>query len=359
MLSLTATELPRFMACNGSRLMGGFTPLNPDNTVAEEGNAAHWLIEQAFKGISNPERLIDKQAPNNVFITDSMVEFCEPYLRDIQALGGAVEVDTSYSTQAWEIRGRCDHAAQYQNTLVINDFKFGWRIVEPENHWTLIWHAIGWMIRNPAIYINQIIFTIYQPRPYHPMGNIRKWIITREQLDQLWIELQNTLLNPSDMCCTSMHCAHCPAITQCPAKQMADMNSIDVAQKAFDSHVNNQQLSFMLDETARAIKMLEQSHKAYEELAEARIKSGATIPEYSMQNDLGQNQWKDGLTPEIMKSITGIDISKKQLVTPNQAKKMGVSEEVIKPLTERNNKGFKLVRVDELKKAEKLLGKPN
>ena len=50
MISLTATDLPRFMACNGSRLLKRIEPFNPDDTVAEEGNAAHWLIEQVFRG---------------------------------------------------------------------------------------------------------------------------------------------------------------------------------------------------------------------------------------------------------------------------------------------------------------------
>jgi len=358
MLSLIATDLPRFMACNGSVFMGGFTPPDEDTSLRDEGDAAHWLVEQEFNGFATMDSLVDRQAPNGVFITPSMVELCEQYLRDTKAMGGWVELDTSYTREVWEIRGRSDHLALATTVLYVNDFKFGWKIVEPEKNWTLIWHAVSWIIMNPAAHLEEIVFRIYQPRPYHPEGNVREWRIPLSELYVLWDELQNALNNPKHIVCSSVHCDTCPAVTQCPAAQIANMNCIDVAEKAFDSHVNNEQLSFMLDQTSRAMKMLEKAHDAYVELASFRIRSGQSVPEYSMQSDLSNKQWKKGLTPDIMKTIVGIDLSKQtDLITPNQAKKLGVDENVVEILSERNNKGFKLVRLDEKKKAEKLLGK--
>jgi hypothetical protein len=173
---------------------------------------------------------------------------------------------------------------------------------------------------------------------------------------ELSLKLVAALTNPSNTVTTSEHCYRCPSLSQCPAGQISSMNSVYVSRKAFDSHVNNEQLSFMLDETNRAIKMLEQSRNAYEELAKHRIKSGQVIPEYSMQSDLSKTQWKDGLNPEIVKALVGVDLSKKQLITPTQAKKMGINEEVVTALSERVNTGFKLVRVDEKKRAQKMFG---
>ena len=69
MLSLTATELPKFMACNGFTRLGGIEPFNPSTEVTDEGNAAHWLCEQVYHG-ENPEDLIGQKAFNGLFITD-------------------------------------------------------------------------------------------------------------------------------------------------------------------------------------------------------------------------------------------------------------------------------------------------
>lgn len=356
MLSLTATELPRFMACNGSRLMGGIPPANEGGTNNDEGDAAHWVVEQAFKGI-DPLGFLDREAPNGIFVTRDMVEYCEDYIRDTRAVGGWVEVDTSYYCPGWEIRARADHIALVGTTLYVDDFKYGWKIVEPEGHWTLIWHALGWWFSNQNAVIESVVFRIYQPRACHPLGNVRHWVITINELRSYWVELHEALTNPKNTLTTSEHCYKCPSRSVCPAAQIATMNAIDVSEKAFDSHVNNEQLSFLLDQAKRGIKLLEQMVDAFEEEATHRIKSGQQVPHYSVQIDLSQKQWKKGLTPEIMRTLTGIDLSKQQLITPNQAKQRGVDEEIVEALCERNNKGLKLVRVDGSKKAEKLLGK--
>jgi hypothetical protein len=355
MISLTATELPRFMACNGSQSMTRLEPYEPDESVEEEGNAAHWLVEQMFKlPALDINSFLNKEAPNGVFITTEMLEHCERYIQDINALGGSVEVHTTLRFETFDIRGRADHIAVVNSVLYINDFKYGWRIVEPEMNWTLIWHALAFMHRESPP-VDEIVFRIYQPRPFHPLGNVREWRINRAKLSELTVILNSTCSNPQQVLNSGSHCYRCPSLAVCPAAQIASMNSIDVSQKTFDSHVNNEQLSFMLDQTSKAIKTLEQSRTAYEELASHRIKAGQTVPEYSMQTDLSQKQWKKGLTAEIMQTITGLDLSKKQLVTPNQAETLGVNKKVIETLTERNTKGLKLVRLDERKKAEKLL----
>lgn len=364
MLSLTATELPRFMACNGSRLIGKVAAFEPDTTITDEGNAAHWLIEQVFRGHFSAEELIDRKAPNGIYITHDMVEHVHEYWSDLRVAKACgyftdVEVDTSYSNSGWEIRGRADAISFGNAELIVPDFKYGWKIVEPENNWTLISHAIGFLSRNSDALqtVKTITFRIYQPRPYHPDGPVRVWTISVQELWQFWQQLQNTLSNPSDVCQTSDHCYKCPSFTKCKAATVATMNAIDVAYKAYDSEPDNEKLQFILSETNRAAEVLKQASSAYEELALHRLKSGQTIPNYTAQSGKGQSRWKDGVTVEMIKMLTGVDVSELKLKTPTQAKKAGVSEEIITSLTDRPNTGFKLVRVDASKKAENLFGK--
>jgi hypothetical protein len=179
-------------------------------------------------------------------------------------------------------------------------------------------------------------------------------VITSENFFQLSNKLLSTLLNPSNQLTTSDHCYRCPSITLCPAAQIARSNAIDVSEIAYDSNVDNNNLIAILDQTERAMIILKQNLDAYNDLATHRLKSGEVLKGLSLQPVLGNSEWKEGLNPEILMALTGLDLSKKQLISPTQAKKLGVD---INALCERRSKGVKVVRVDSTKSAEKLFGK--
>lgn len=357
MLSLTASQLPRFMACNGFNLIGGIDPFKEDKTVTEEGNAAHWLIEQVFKEGREAEEFIDRKAPNGIYITGDMVDHVFKYANDLKNNKEvSIEVDTSYGNENYQIRGRADSFWWEDTTLVIADFKYGWRIVEPEENWTLISHAIG-ILSKARCNVGEISFKIYQPRPFHPEGTVREWKIDFIALKQLMNRLHHYLMNPADKCATSPECYKCPSISQCPAAQIATMNSIDVAYRAFDNEIDDDELSWMLDNIRRAQDVLKQSEDAYEDLALHRLKAGRIIKNYTAQSGLGKTKWLSGITADLIKALTGIDVSETSLISPAQAKILGVHEDIVKAYTTRPSTGFKLVRQDLNKKAEKLFGK--
>ena len=356
MLTLTATELPRFMACNGSKLLGGIKPFNPSTEQTDEGNAAHWLAEQVFKG-AKPEDLIDQKAPNGLFITPEMVEYCREYF-DFIKQGGHVEFDTSHSGKNWEIRGRADYVFFFFFNHIVADLKYGWRIVEPQMNWTLISHAIACVTKyslDPSR--TQITFKIFQPRAFHPEGTVREWSVDYTQLMDYWKELDETLSNPSNKVCTSSHCYKCPSITQCPAAQISAMNAVDLSQRAFDSEIDNETLSWLLSNLKRAQEVLKQSYDAYQDLALHRLSSGQKLKGFAAKQALGITTWNDNVDIDFIKSMSNIDISVRKMMSPAQAKKAGVPEELLKLCTHRPDNGIKLVQVDENKLANKLFGR--
>lgn len=355
MLSLTATELPRFMACNGYKSLGGIEPFNPSTEQTDEGNAAHWFCEQVYHG-ANAEDLIGQTAPNGLYITVDMVEYCREYLQFITSGNCEVEVDTSHSGNGWEIRGRADCIKFAYGILTVADLKYGWRIVEPKNNWALISHAIAWCNKH-QITPEYIVFTIYQPRPFHPQGTVREWIINYTELMSLYQELSEVLSHPSSTVCSGSQCYKCQCLSQCPAAQIAAMNAIDVAEMAFDSEISNERLTWMLANLKRAQEIIKQSYDAYEDLALHRLKAGGRLKGYSMRQALGQTTWNDGITSDVVKMMSGVDVRVDKIMTPAQAKKAGVPEELIKSMTHRPDNGFKLVAVDENKLAEKMFGK--
>lgn len=368
MITVTADELPRFMNCNGSRLLPASLPAaTTDNTARDEGTAAHYMATAAFNNEFTVDELIDRKAPNGVYMTIEMAEHVQTYLDAIQRRhyeqSSGVEVDTSFGTDTFRVNARADHVGHSiftasdwgDSSVYVDDFKYGWGIVEPENNWTLIAHAVGYCLTR-QITPSHIIMTIHQPRPYHPDGKSREWIITYEQLMTFYQQIAATLTNPSDQLVTGPHCRKCHALATCPAARKANMNAIDASETAFSDDIDNATLSFELNTLRTAQTSLNNRLDALEEMAKFRLKSGQVIDGYAVETQLSNTDWKPGIDVAMMKALTGKDLSKPKLITPKQAIKAGISEDVIKPFTERRQTGVKLVRVDANKKAQRIFG---
>lgn len=360
MLTINADDLPRFMACNGSRLMAGEIPPSSDTSLRDEGTAAHHMAVQVFAGHHTLEELIDRKAPNGVYMTSEMAQHVNDYLQ--LAINDAtlkqMEVDTSHNYgTVWAVNGRADFILQFFNsTLRITDFKYGWRIVEPENNWTLISHAIG-ICKQRGFEFSNIELQIFQPRPYHPDGALRTWAIPTAHLVTLDMELSRVLTHPLDELHTSAHCANCPALATCPAARKAEMNSIDATDTVFSDTVSNELLSFSLDNLNRASEMIKERKKAFEELAQHRIKAGQVVDNYSVGIGYGHSKFKEGIDGAMLQMLTGQKLTIETTVTPAEAKRRGVPEDILKSLTERPVTGVKLERVKASTKAKRLLNK--
>lgn len=355
MLSVIATDLPRLINCNGSRLMGAtLPPVDAADANKDEGNAVHWLAAQIHNGKFTAETIVGQQSPEGIFITSEMVDNVEDYLTAIA--GGVVEIDTSHSGNGWHVGGRADAAVYYpaRQHLTIGELKYGWRIVEPEMNWTLISHVAGFIANNPDKPVQTIDLTVFQPRPHHFEGPVRTWPISISKFAELYNRMAATLQSPDDLLHTGeIQCHYCPALATCPAARAAQFNAIEASGKAFSDQIDNDNLSFQLDHLKRASAVLKDLEKAYGELALYRVKQGQIVPNYSTEAELTNRNWKENLTPEFVQILTGKDLSKKQLITPAQAEKAGVSKEVVAALCGRHNKGVKLVRVDADAKAKK------
>lgn len=362
MLTITATELNRFMACNGNRLLGGILPPDTDTTSRDEGNAAHHMAMTVIRGQSTIEELVDRKAPNGVYMTDDMAEYVQLFLDGINRAYTSplhCEVETSFSDHTnYNIPARADIVGVSAYRLHIDDFKYGWRIVEPQRNWTLIAHAIGFCQQHD-FQPQEIEFTVHQPRPYHADGPARSWVITYSELTELHRELHATLCNPSDVLRTSEHCAKCHALPSCPAARKAEMNAIDATDMAFDDAISNELLAFNLDTLERASAMIKARHEAFEELAKYRIKAGAVVDNYAVEPRLGNTAWNKGISVSTLRMLTGKELGKEKLVSPAEAKRLGVNETTIKALTNRPNIGIKLTRVNANKRAERIFGKGN
>ncbi len=356
MLMIDATNLGRLMNCNGSRIMAAALPLESDPTARDEGNAAHWMAQQAFKGVPL-ESMVDAKAFNGFVMTGEMADHVAEYIKSLDC--GEMEIETSFAGANWQVNARADHVAfrnDQEQRLTVDDFKYGWRIVEPEMNWALIAHAVGWCIRY-HVQPREIVLRIHQPRPYHPGGKLREWRIDYATLMTLYARINETLSNPSDLLATGPWCAKCHALPTCPAARIASMNAIDVTALAFNDGVPDDVLSYELDVLRSAQATLKTRLDALEELTVHRIKSGSVVPNYGLEIQYANTRFKPGISPQMLTLASKIDCSKPGTITPAEFKRRGASDALIKTLTERPMTGTKLVRADTNQRAQRLLNK--
>lgn len=360
MITVTATDLPRVMHCFGSLQMPQSVPGGGDPTAREEGNAAHWLAEQMFNGSPAHAGLT---APNGYVITDDMVEHVNQYVSALDA--GEMECDTSYAGAGWEVRGRADHLVwrSYSrhvdittSVLTIDDFKYGWRIVSPVRNWTLMSHAIGWIIRTQQR-PDRIVLRIHQPRPYHADGPLREWSCSFEELMGFYSQIEQRLSNPTDELVTSLeHCAKCHALATCPAARSASMNALDVVDRVFTEDLPKPVLLREMELMRQAVGLIEARKDAIEELVTHRIKQGEVFDGYALERRYGQRRWKPGLTGAALSLAAGVDLSKDGIVTPAEAERRGVSKEAVAALTDRPLLDAKLKQIDVDARARAVFG---
>lgn len=356
MFEINATNLLRAMNCPGWLFMPSTLVKVDDPTARDEGTAAHWVAQQLFHGHTAQ---IGGKAPNGFIVSGEMIDHVQTYLAALNC--GEIEIVTAFAAndgERWRVNGRADHIKFDSKTLTIDDFKYGWRIVEPEMNWTLIAHAIGYCVAN-AIQPETITLRIHQPRPHHPEGPLREWSFTWNDLLQFHAQIDATLSNPTQTLRTGNHCAKCHALPTCPAARSASMNAIDASGIAFTDDLSPEILAYELDTLAHAAGVLKTRLEALQELATHRIKNGEAIPNYIVGTKYGDSRFKTGFDAPMLRALTGIDCAKVGTVTPAEAKRRAVNNPgallALENLIERPMIGTKLTRIDPNKAAKKLL----
>lgn len=337
MLITDATRLHRLMNCNGSRLLDRVPDdADTDQTIRDEGNAFHWLAQ-------NPDAGIGSVAYNGVFITAAMVDHVREYLAGL--LPGELEIVTSHGNEAYQVNGRADHVGYDGSVLEVTDAKYGYRIIEPNDNWTLISHAVGFCMER-QITPQTIQLTIYQPRAYHPLGSRRSWSFDYATLCGLAQRIADTLSNPSDTLETGEHCHKCPSMAYCPAYRAASMNAIDATAHAFNDTLAPDALAQELELLERAESVIVARRKAVEELTLHKVKGGEIVPGRMIDRPLGQTRYRKNATPDMLAALVGRDLAERKLPAISKLRDAGVAQIVIDALTERAEGSPRLVKVN-------------
>lgn len=361
-IEIDAKDLSRVMACNGSVFMPAAPKFEEEipNSYRAEGVAAQFMAKAVFDGQhSDSFELIDRKAPNGVYMNYEMAENVNKFLEALPSVDTPpqMEVATNNWIAAVSVKGRANYIGHSYSgsTLYVIDFRYGWGIVEPQDNWTLIFHAISWIISNQA-QPQRIVLAVFQPRPYHADGAYRDWPLSYAELFDKYRLMQETLGNLSNTLNSGPQCTKCAANGVCPAARKSNMNNIDVSDTVFQDDLPNEAISLELKLIIEAEARMKARKDALSELAKFRIKAGQVIEDFTLEATQGNREWPEWANGDTLKAMTGIDLSKPGLVTPAQAEKKGVPKDAVNAIAVRNSTGTKLVRESANKKASRLFG---
>lgn len=352
-----AENLTRLVNCNGSRLMAG--EKSPAVSGGDEGIAAQYAAAMIIAGQATAQQLINQAAPNGVLITDTMISHVLIYTNAIRQNGAIYDqanVNVSFGSGNWKIEAIAHHISLTGSTLYVDEFAYGWGIVEPEHNWKLIACAVGFCIVSNAK-PETIVLTVHQPRPSHPLGQSREITIDYKTLMQRRASIFEVCSHPSDTLRTGLSwCRKCPGLYSCPAARGAAMNAIDYASQAEKENLDDETLSREIDDLRTASAAIEERLKAVEETAAYRIKQGGVIPNYALEKHYGNRKFKPFVTPEMLTMLTGVaNVTNQKMLSPVQIEALGVSKEVINSLCDRDETKPKLTRIEAAKLAKHLL----
>lgn len=353
---VNSSNLERVMLCPGS-LHFVDVPRPEYTDAAKEGVAAAEYLEHLLSG-----KPVGTHSKDGVEFSEEIKFFTQGVADELRALNVPIrsEVDVSWRTKAGiTVSSRYDISYESGGHLHIEDFKFGYGLVEVKDNWQLISYAIGEVIRLQKAFPT-IVLTIRQPRAHHEDGPVRSWEISYEQLLSFKEQIEEHAIKIRDgvnTLSTSKACKYCPNAAFCPAFNRAYHKSIDVVTDFLQDTLSNEQISEQLDLVARIEDLLKTRKGSLQLLATDRIRQGQIIPGYVSEARYGHRTWKDNVNSDVVKALTGIDITETVTLTPAKAEKLrGLDKNFVSQMTVRPILGQELKRKDTSKLGNKIFG---
>lgn len=352
--AIHCSQLARAMACPGSLFFKDL-PKPPTNEAAIEGTAAAFYLEKILK-----KQAVPTHADNGKQIDEDMIYYGNTLATKLFTEAGNNPINSELQID-WKtrsgimIKGRYDLSFVKDGILYVDDYKYGFGIVEAKDNWQLLGYAIGEVIRQNKAF-PQIVLRIHQPRAHHEEGPTREWRISYNELLDYMEQIEahmDSIAEGGNELSSGPQCRYCPAAASCPAFNKAYYRGVEAITDFFQDNLSNDELAFQLQTISRIEEVLKTRKGSLEDLATYRIAQGEIIPGYIAEDVYGYRTWKSDITPEAIKLMTGIDITVVDMLSPAQAEKRGVPKKLMESMTERRLNGRKL----KAKNTEKIVNK--
>lgn len=325
-----------------------------ESPKAAEGTAAHWVLSELLSG---REHAAGEFAPNGVEITEEMVEgaeLCADHVLGIAGEYGLHIEERLHAPHIHEHNGGTPDVRVWMNvtrTLHIWDYKFGHRCVEVFENKQLINYATAAL--GEDVEDVHIVLHIVQPRSFCSEGPIRSWELDSDELDVYAEALAiaaEAAMAPDAVCTSNSECCDCSARHACVAAQQAALTVADVAYNAMPFDLSDEQSGHELRWLTQAQERLEARISGLSADIESRIRSGHSVPHWTMKPTAPREQWTKPVEEVLaMGAMFEMSLVKPPAaITPAQARKIGVPDEVLSEYSTRPSGTMKLVPMSDI-----------
>ena len=390
--SASATE--RNWACPGALALTDGLP-ETTSEAADWGTCAHMIAEKCladgvqateFVGTTQKGKKYEFEVDDEMadtaqvyvdFVRKSAIEAAPPNANPASLLKIEQKFTLASLNPPFEAGGTADAVIYYptEKKLHVVDLKGGrGHVVEVVGNPQLKTYALGAMLANPELPVEQITVTIVQPRAPHKSGRTRSEVFHVADLAEWTTDLMAAMHRSAKAFTTrerqelsqgewntlflkaGSHCHFCKAAGSCPA---LEQRATDAAGVWFDdldqprlSNTPDAMSPEKLAATLNMLGMIEEWCNAVRAHAHRQAESGVEIPGYQLVEKIGNRAWK---LPEeqivgalALAGLTDDRIYARKLVSPAQAEKaLGAKKKgALDELVERPVRGTNLVSVD-------------
>lgn len=363
---LSPSGASRWVNCPGSISLSRRYPETGSNEAAAEGTASHWVGATLLSGHATFNPKPGDVCPENGVVLDmDMINGAYCYANTVIAAAPQHDRRQVVVEKRVEIApvhpacfGTIDARYLTDDTLYIDDYKYGWTLVDPVGNWQLISYAAGVLYEmglwgNPQ---QRLCLRIIQPRPHHPLGPVREWRVTAGELYPYIQSLQVAAaeaMGPDPRVCSGSHCKYCRARHACPAVGSAVMSAIDYICQGQPDDLTTDAMAreyAVLDRIEQLVKARKSGHEAR---MIGMIENGQPVPGYVVEPGYGHATWSRPVAEILgLGDLMGVDLAAAPAaITPVQARAKGLSEKLIAQYSSRKVTSKKLVAVQSGKAA--------
>lgn len=329
-----------------------------DHTVRDEGTAMHWYAQGIKAGMPDwPSYGVGGMAPNGVELTDEIIDGAMFYVDFLDRAG--VDWIIEHQMSATRIHKACGGTPDAFGfradtaTIHVGDLKGGFIPVDVFPNWQLIGYLAAVLDNFPQWEqaARWVEFTIIQPRAFHRDGPIRTYRTKTVDIYVYFDELRSAAewaMNGVEAI-AGPQCDNCAARAGCNACHAAGARAREISMEVFDNVLTPAAVDYELVRIEEAQRMLDARLTGLRAHAVHMIRTGKSLPNWSMQAGTGRLQWLDEAAERsaiALGDMMGKDVRKPvKAITPTQAAKV-IPVELLESYSRRQRGELKLVRFD-------------
>lgn len=346
--------------CPGSVTLQAQMPPAPETDEAREGTAAHYVATSMATGstwtLGEPFTSDGEKWTVDIDMLNGAKMFsdaCNEWLPRNLRVEDAVKISRIHSVHCGGTPDAWWFDADLR-VLTVLDYKYGHRYVEVFEDPQTCAYAEG-VIERLGLGDEEIVIEliIVQPRSYHRDGPIRRWRIKRSRLTSVTAHsaaAAELALSPNPPTQTGDHCLDCKARQACRTLQRATMGIVDYAGSAELVDLPDDALGNELRTVQQAQQRLKARETGLNMQAEKRLREGATVPWFGLEQTASRLTWNDDVTVDDLRGMAamfGVELlNPVEPITPTQAKNTGLDEAVISLYSSRKPGAMRLTAIN-------------